>query len=258
MCLIRDRCVNYAKVSHLALFLKKLKYPLGAAGAASDAKVLIVPPSHKDVRDTFVESLRAALGTDALSDLNDKSSGKGQNKLEAAIAIDKFRRGRGHYWQCAQCGEVYEAATKACSTSTFNIRMEGQAQGAPHQEVLRFISDVEKVDSTGQREASQTIFIDNRVAVCTPGQRRRLHDPYGKVLAKGSCNGKRPQRAELLDAPEHSCFVLVLNASGIEGLDLGEATHLIKTEPMARADKEQQAEVHTPRSNAGTSHRRAL
>ena len=35
----------------------------------------------------------------------------------------------------------------------------------------------------------------------------------------------------------------MLNASGIEGLDLGEATHLIKTEPITRRDKEQQAEA---------------
>ena len=65
----------------------------------------------------------------------------------------------------------------------------------------------------------------------TPGSTRQLHDPCGKIEAKGSCQGKRPaQPAEFIDAPSGSCFVLILNASGIEGLDLGEATHLIKTE----------------------------
>ena len=50
-----------------------------------------------------------------------------------------------------------------------------------------------------------------------------------------------------------SCFVLVLNQSGIEGLDLGEATHLIKLEPMRREDKEQQAEARGTRMGGTTS-----
>ena len=70
----------------------------------------------------------------------------------------------------------------------------------------------------------------------------------------GSCNGKRPASSAdgrgLIPAPAGSCFVLILNASGIEGLDLGEATHLIKTEPMARRDKELQAEARGRRLGA--------
>jgi hypothetical protein len=82
------------------------------------------------------------------------------------------------------------------------------------------------------------------VAAKEPGQRRQTHDPCGKVIAKGSCNGKRPtKRDAFIPAPPGSCFVLILNASGLEGLDLGEATHLIKTEPIVRHDKEKQAEA---------------
>ena len=224
---IRQMASPYAKVGELALLLKKLKYPLGLAGGRTDAKVLIVPPAHKDVRDTFTAGLREALGRDAVSDLNDcggRSGGKKDVKLETAVALNKFRKGCGRYWQCSCCGELYEEATKACSTTTFRVVLEPPEQD-PEQEALRFIKDVVKVDGSGATDANQTIFIDNRVAVCTPSQPRRMNDPLGKVVAKGSCHGKRPTaRDAFIPAPEGSCFVLILNASGIEGLDLGEAT----------------------------------
>ena len=187
--------------------------------------------AHKDVRETFIDTLRHALGRDAIADLNDRSGGKGGAKLETAMAIAKFRGGRGSYWQCASCGEVHEEATPLCATSTFRIRLEGPPVGNPPapKEELRFVTDVEKVDGNGARLDNQTIFIDSRVAVREPGRRRQTHDPFGKVLAKGSCHGKRPSEpSAFIPAPNGSCFVLVLNASGIEGLDLGEATHLIK------------------------------
>ena len=248
---IKAMTANYAKLGELAILLKKLKYPLGAAGRATDAKVLIVPPSHKDVRDTFISSLREALGRDALSDLNDLGSGgKKDTKLETALAIAKFRRGRGAYWQCAHCGEVYEEATTGCKTPTFRVALEA-TDGQSVATVVRFGLDVVKVDHTGCPESSQTVFIDNRVVLCTPGQRRQIHDPYGKVIAKGSCHGKRPTApSAFIPAPADSCFVLILNASGIEGLDLGEATHLIKTEPIVRDDKERQAEARGRRLGA--------
>ena len=104
---------------------------------------------------------------------------------------------------------------------------------------------------------NQTMFIGDKVAANRPGQGFRGPplftdttngaDPIGSIIAMGSCNGKRPALAadgrRFIPAPAGSCFVLILNASGIEGLDLGEATHLIKTEPMARRDKELQAEA---------------
>jgi hypothetical protein len=101
---IRATTSGYAKVQCLALLLRALRYPMGAAGVASDAKVLIVPPTNKDVRDEFISSLRATIGRDAMSDLNERGHGGKDRKLETATALTKFRTGRGSYWQCAQCG----------------------------------------------------------------------------------------------------------------------------------------------------------
>ena len=53
--------------------MKKLKYPLGAGGPPTDAKVLLVPPALKDVRNTFIETLRQVLGRDAIADLNERA-----------------------------------------------------------------------------------------------------------------------------------------------------------------------------------------
>jgi len=225
------------------------------------AKVLVVPPQHKDVRETFVARLTAAIGRDSVADLNEGIGlAKAKAQAETATALAKFRSGCGQYWQCAKCGAVHSDATPACATATFRIEIEG-AIGAS-AEALCFITDVDKVNGTpgpnGQTqyaiEEGATIFIGNRVVVRRPGQPGREFggDPVGRVLAKGSCNGRRPTSpAELLPAPAGSCFVLVLNASGIEGLDLGEATHLIKTEPMAREDKELQAEARGRRLGSG-------
>ena len=170
--------------------------------------------------------------------------------METVMALRKFTSGRGYEWQCERCLAMHERSTTKCSTATFRIRLEGSQGAGGGKEVLRFADDVVKVDGEGNGKGG-VLFINSRVAVCTPCEPRRAHDPHGKVVAKGSCSGRRPtDDGKLRDAPEDSCFVLVLNPSGIEGLDLGEATHLIKTEPIAREDKERQAEARGRRLGA--------
>ena len=89
--------------------LKKLKYPQGPHGPPSNVKVLpkgreepgqgscsaytvldlqpnptphpsgkvlVVAPALKDVRETFLEVLKATIGCDAIADLNDKGNAK--------------------------------------------------------------------------------------------------------------------------------------------------------------------------------------
>lgn len=258
---IRAVCEGYAKAEALALLLHRLRWPAGSQGKPTDAKVLIVPPTHKDVRDELISRLRAALGEDAIADLNNDKGrgGRASTAVETAKAIHKFRSGRGYYWQCDKCGEVYEESRPECSTATFRIRLDRQADDylVPPTDTLRFINDCTKVDDDRRAHPNQTMFIGDKVAANRPGQGFRGPplftdttngaDPIGSIIAMGSCNGKRPASSAdgrgLIPAPAGSCFVLILNASGIEGLDLGEATHLIKTEPMARRDKELQAEA---------------
>jgi len=134
---------------------------------------------------------------------------------------------------------------------------QGQPAGAADSEVLRFIDDVDKWNCQAglfQQDlhgASCTIFIGDHVRVREPGGPRATSNRLAKVVAKGSCHGKRPTLpSAFLPTAPGTCFVLVLNASGIEGLDLGEATHLIKTEPIARDDKERQAEARGRRLGA--------
>ena len=62
-----------------ALLLHRLRWPAGSQGEPTDAKVLIVPPAHKDVRSELISRLRAALGKDAIADLNnDKGAAAGR------------------------------------------------------------------------------------------------------------------------------------------------------------------------------------
>ena len=82
--------------------------------------------------------------------------------------------------------------------------------------------------SSGEAQAPALVADLDAVAswlgAAAPGRPRRVHDPLGKVTAKGSCQGKRPTAPDgFIPAPEASCFVLILNASGIEGLDLAGA-----------------------------------
>ena len=135
------------------------------------------------------------------------------------------------------------------------MRLEAPAGGAPAggapAEALRFRTEVDRVDELGglllaPGGGRATLYIGNRAVVRSQSAAGEAATAprFGTVVAEGSCSGKRPTDCALLvPAAAGSCFVLVLNASGIEGLDLGEATHLIKTEPIARRDKEQQAEA---------------
>lgn len=233
---IADCSNGYTKVASLAVLLRNLRYPRG--GAATDAKVIIVPPTNNEVRSNFIATLCSIVGRDAVADLN-HAHGK---KVETAKVIAKFRSGRGLSWQCKHCGECYEDSVAKCITATYRVKME-----APAMPVLRFCHDITKVTNA----TSETLFLGDMVRVHVPGQAMSLRDPIGRLVAKGSCRSKRPiNPAALTPAPRNSCFVLILNASGVEGLDMGFATHLVKTEPMARADKECQAEARGRRLGA--------
>ena len=91
-----DTAEDGAKVQRLALYLHRL--------AQEGAKVLIVPPAHRDVRGLFLERLSLAIGADSLADLNGLE-GKAKSKLETAKARSPGSQG-------GQVGDV--STTRAC------------------------------------------------------------------------------------------------------------------------------------------------
>jgi len=257
---IAARTEGHAKAAHVAAFLKR------QGGGAEGLKVLVVPPADPDVRATFTRLLTDAIGADAVADMN----GRGAKELAQVVA--KFKDGHGRSWQCAKCGEVHEQAVPKCQSQIVKIKIDRdpaadanfQAMNPdkplpPAVEELRFLQDVAKVDRlTGDVRHGEKLYIGDAVRVRTPGAPASsfAYAPRGRLVAVGNCNGKRPTARSTsgwVRGAQDSCFVLVLNQSGIEGLDLGEATHLIKLEPMRREDKEQQAEARGTRMGGTTS-----
>ena len=116
--------------------------------------------------------------------------------------------------------------------------------------MLRHGQDITRINEDGE-EVNEPIYLDTTVSVRKPGTTASISCPpcRGTVCAVGSCNGKRPkdEPGAFHCAPIGSCFVLVLNPEGMEGLDLGMATHLYQVEPIHRRDKEQQARARGQR-----------